>query len=227
VRAGSGQLAAGLQRAALNGGLDCGEQRALQSGGGQHFFPAALRVGRLGRFFFAGDELPQLLEQAPGERPGDHAGPSRPCPPSFDHGPACDHQGHDAVEPPAALAEGDRGVLTHMAPEEIQILVLAELPDVPATTGRKPITDCTREDLAFAIDDYYQAAASLSRSAAGEPGRWPDWARHLARVAAAKAELLGLLRGQMDKARGAAKVSDLWLGPMEAEFRRRRGHRGQ
>jgi hypothetical protein len=36
-----------------------------------------------------------------------------------------------------------------MTPEEIQILVLAELPDVPATTGRKPITDCTREDLAF------------------------------------------------------------------------------
>ncbi len=53
-----------------------------------------------------------------------------------------------------------------MTPEEIQILLLAELPDVPATTGRKPITDCTREDLAFAIDDYYQAAASLSRSAA-------------------------------------------------------------
>ena len=57
-----------------------------------------------------------------------------------------------------------------MTPDEIQILVLAELPDVPATTGRKPITDCTREDLAFAIDDYYQAAASLSRSAAGETG---------------------------------------------------------
>jgi len=35
------------------------------------------------------------------------------------------------------------------------------------------------------------------------------------------------MREQMDKARGAAKVSDLWLGPMEAEFRRRRGHRGQ
>src|SRR6266516_4721568 len=56
-----------------------------------------------------------------------------------------------------------------MTPEEIQILLLAELPDVPATTGRKPITDCTREGLAFAIDDYCQAAASLSRSAAGEP----------------------------------------------------------
>ena len=70
-------------------------------------------------------------------------------------------------------------------------------------------------------------AASLSRSAAGETGRWPDWDRHLARVAAAKAELLELMREQMDKARGAAKVSDLWLGPMEAEFRRRRGHRGQ
>jgi hypothetical protein len=46
-------------------------------------------------------------------------------------------------------------------------------------------------------------------------------------VAAAKAELLELMREQMDKARGAAKVSDLWLGPMEAEFRRRRGHRGE
>jgi hypothetical protein len=64
------------------------------------------------------------------------ARPSRPCPQSFDHGPACDHQGHDAVEPPAALAEGDRGVLTRMTPDEIQILVLAELPDAPATTGR-------------------------------------------------------------------------------------------
>jgi hypothetical protein len=46
-------------------------------------------------------------------------------------------------------------------------------------------------------------------------------------VAAAKAELLELLRDQMDEARGAAKVSDLWLGPMEAEFRSRRGHRGE
>jgi hypothetical protein len=106
-------------------------------------------------------------------------------------------------------------------------VVLAELPDVPATTGRKPITDCTREDLAFAIDDYYQAAASLSRSAAGQTGLWPDWDRHLARVAAAKAELLELMREQMDEAHGAAKVSDLWLGPMEAEFRTRRGHRGE
>jgi hypothetical protein len=130
-------------------------------------------------------------------------------------------------EEPAALAEGDRGVLIRMTPEEIQILVLAELPDVPASAGRKPITDCTREDLAFAIDDYYQAAASLSRSAAGQTGLWPDWDRHLARVAAAKAELLELMREQMDKARGAAKVSDLWLGPMEAEFRRGRGHRGE
>ncbi len=32
-----------------------------------------------------------------------------------------------------------------MTPDEIQIVVLAELPDVPATTGRKPITDCTRD----------------------------------------------------------------------------------
>ena len=79
----------------------------------------------------------------------------------------------------------------------------------------------------FAIDDYCQAAASLSRSAAGETGRWPDWDRHLARVAAAKAELLVLMREQMDKARGAAKVADLWLGPIEAEIRRRRGHRGE
>jgi hypothetical protein len=46
-------------------------------------------------------------------------------------------------------------------------------------------------------------------------------------VAAAKAELLELVCEQMDKARGAAKVSDLWLGPMEAEFRRRRGYRGE
>ncbi len=91
-----------------------------------------------------------------------------------------------------------------MTPEEIQILVLAELPDVPASAGRKPITDCTRE-----------------------AGLWPDWDRHLARVAAAKAELLELMREQMDKAPGAAKVSDLWLGPMEAEFRRGRGHRGE
>jgi hypothetical protein len=130
-------------------------------------------------------------------------------------------------EEPAALAEGDRGVLVRMTPDEIQIVVLAELPDVPATTGRKPITDCTREDLAFAIDDYYQAAASLSRSAAGQTGLWPDCDRHLARVAAAKAELLELMREQMDEAHGAAKVSDLWLGPMEAEFRTRRGHRGE
>ena len=65
----------------------------------------------------------------------------------------------------AALAEGDRGVLTRMTPEEIQILVLAELPE--------------------------------------------------------------LMREQMDKAHDAAKVSDLWLGPMEAQFRTRRGHRGE
>jgi hypothetical protein len=100
--------------------------------------------------------------------------------------PQCRHR-----EEPAALAEGDRGVL------------------------------------AFAIDDYYQAAASLSRSAAGQTGLWPDWDRHLARVAAAKAELLELMREQMDEAHGAAKVSDLWLGPMEAEFRTRRGRRGE
>jgi hypothetical protein len=46
-------------------------------------------------------------------------------------------------------------------------------------------------------------------------------------VAAAKAELLELMREQMDEARGAAKVSDLWLGPMEDEFRTRRGRRGE
>ncbi|MGH3406294.1 MAG: hypothetical protein ACRDRJ_27910 [Streptosporangiaceae bacterium] len=61
-----------------------------------------------------------------------------------------------------------------MTPEEIQTLVPAELPHVPANAVRKPITDCNREDLAFAIDDYYQAAASLSRSAARGMSRRAD-----------------------------------------------------
>lgn len=56
-----------------------------------------------------------------------------------------------------------------MTPEEIQILLLAELPDVPVTTGRKPITDCTREDLAFAIDGH-------GHHAGDRPGLRPELA---------------------------------------------------
>ncbi len=67
-----GEPLCSLSSAAVDGGLDQREDRALQHRGQQDFPPAPPLIGRLRRAFPA-DELPDPLEDQPGEQPAYHA----------------------------------------------------------------------------------------------------------------------------------------------------------
>src|SRR5215471_21730346 len=69
-----GELARRLGGAAVNGGLDHCEYRALQRGGQQDLSPALLLVGRLGRVISPADDLPDPFEDQAGEQAAQHAG---------------------------------------------------------------------------------------------------------------------------------------------------------
>src|SRR6516164_10203497 len=63
-----------LGGAAINGGLDHGENRALQRGGQQDLPPARPLVGGLRRGISPADDLPDPLEDQAGEQAAQHAG---------------------------------------------------------------------------------------------------------------------------------------------------------
>ena len=73
ARPDAGEFASALGGAAVDSGLDHGEDRALQGGGQQHFPPAPLGVGGLGRVIFRADDLPDFLEDRAGQYPAEHA----------------------------------------------------------------------------------------------------------------------------------------------------------